>query len=266
MTELRVALIVLGAVFLAVLLLWERRRSTRKLSAAPPPEFSQPPLAAAPTASLPARNRRMEPSIEDFSPGQAELPESLDVPTIHPVEPMRVEVMREVAVDVPGAAARAEVSREPVRPPVSAVIRWPPPRTERVLTLRVVRTDGQALPGRALRLALEAAGMIHGPQRIFHMVDAEGCVRASAANLMRPGSFDPAQMDTQEFRGLSLFCVLPGPVAATRMLDELLELAHAVAGRLGAVAQDEQGAALVGERLAQLRRSLSPQPPDGAPA
>ena len=63
---------------------------------------------------MPARNRRIEPSIEDFSPGQAELPESLDVPTIHPVEPMRVEVMREVAVDVPGAAARAEVSREPV--------------------------------------------------------------------------------------------------------------------------------------------------------
>jgi cell division protein ZipA len=150
--------------------------------------------------------------------------------------------------------------------PATAVIRWPPPRTERVLTVRVVRVDGHALPGRALRLALEAAGMVHGPQRIFHMVDAEGCVRASAANLMRPGNFDPAQMDAQEFRGLSLFCVLPGPVAATRMLDDLLELAHAVAGRLGAVAQDEQGAALVGERLALLRRSLSPQPPDGAPA
>jgi cell division protein ZipA len=150
--------------------------------------------------------------------------------------------------------------------PATAAIRWPPPRTDRVLTVRVVRADGHAMPGRDLRLALEAAGMIHGPQRIFHMVDAEGSVRASAANLMRPGSFDPAQMDAQEFRGLSLFCVLPGPVAATRMLDDLLGLAHAVAGRLGAVAQDEQGAALAGERLSQLRRSLSPQAPDGAPA
>jgi cell division protein ZipA len=265
MTELRVALIVLGAVFLAVLLLWERRRSSHKLRAAPPPELSQPPQGSASATSSPARSRRMEPSIEDFSPGQAELPESLDVPTIHPVEPVRVEVMREVAVDVPGAAAKAEAAREPAQP-ATAVIRWPPPRTDRVLTVRVVRADGLALPGRDLRLALEAAGMIHGPQRIFHMVDAEGSVRASAANLMRPGSFDPAQMDTQEFRGLSLFCVLPGTVAATRMLDDLLGLAHAVAGRLGAVAQDEQGGALAGERLAQLRRSLSPPPPDGAPA
>jgi cell division protein ZipA len=262
MNELRVALIVLGAVFLAVLLLWERRRSARRSRPAPPPEISQP--ISAPAVSPSGRNRRLEPSIGDFSPGEAELPESLEVPTIHPVDPVRVEVMREVAVDVPGAAAAAAAARIEPAPaqvdatPATPVIRWPPPQTERVLTVRVVHADGQALPGRALRLALESAGMVHGPQRIYHRVDADGAVRASAANLVRPGSFDPAQMDAQEFRGLSLFCILPGPVAAQRMLDDLLELAHAVAGRVDAVVQDEQGLALAGERLAQLRQSLKP--------
>jgi FtsZ-interacting cell division protein ZipA len=264
MSELRVALIVLGAVFLAVLLLWERRRSARRARPAPPPEISQP--VHAPAAAPSARNRRLEPSIGDFSPGDAELPESLEVPTIHPVDPVRVEVMREVAVDVPGAAAAAAAAAASIEPPpaqaeaiaATPVIRWPPPQTERVLTVRVVRADALALPGRALRLAMESSGMVHGPQRIYHLVDVDGAVRASAANLVRPGSFDPAQMDAQEFRGLSLFCILPGPVASQRMLDDLLELAHAIAGRVDAVVQDEQGAVLAGERLAQLRQSLKP--------
>jgi cell division protein ZipA len=256
MSQLRVALIILGAVFLAALLLWERRRATRKVRSMPPPEASNQSASLATT-----RTRRMEPSIDDFSPGQANLPESLDVPTIHPVEPVRIEVMREVAVDVPGAAAAA-VAAEPATP----LIRWPPPRTERVLTVRVVRADGQALAGRALRLALESAGMVHGPQRIYHLVDEEGVVRASAANLVRPGSLDPEQMDAQELRGLSMFSILPGPVAAVRMLDDLLQLAETVAARAGAAVQDEQGEALAGERLAQLRRSLLPPTTDGKPA
>ncbi|HMA11448.1 MAG TPA: cell division protein ZipA C-terminal FtsZ-binding domain-containing protein [Steroidobacteraceae bacterium] len=269
MSELRVALIVLGAVFLAVLLLWERRRASRQARPAPPPE-----LSATSPAPVPPRTRRMEPSIEDFSPGEAELPGSLDVPTIHPVEPVRVEVMREVAVDVPAAAAAARIDAPAARAepapgdmafPATPVIRWPPPRTERVLTVRLVRADGQALAGRALRLALEAAGMVHGPQRIYHRVDVEGVVRASAANLVRPGSLDPSQMDAQEFRGLSLFAILPGPVPAMQMLDDLLQLARTVAGRVGAVVQDEQGALLEGERLARLKGSLAP-PTGGPPA
>jgi cell division protein ZipA len=275
MSELRVALIILGAVFLAVLLLWERRRTMRNVR----PMTAQEP--AQQSALAPQRARRMEPSIDDFSPGEDPAPDSLDVPTIHPMEPVRVEVMREVAVDVPGAAV-ARIEPHHVDPPriefpavetpraASAhaqppAIRWPPPLTERVLTMRVVRADGQPLAGRALRLALESAGMVHGPQRIFHRVDAEGVVRASAANLMRPGTFDPEHMDAQEFRGLSMFSILPGPVSAAQMLDDLLELATLVAGRVDAMVQDEQGMPLAGERLAQLRRSISP-PPGGAPA
>jgi len=282
MTDLRVALIVLGAVFLAALLLWERRRSARRIRPMPP-EHSQPTIGATPATPLPARGRR-EPSIDDFSPGETQLPESLDVPTIHPVEPVRIEVMREVAVDVPGAAApvkleaaagaignsealeTAAADAQAPAPAATPVIRWPPPRTERVLTVRVVRADGQMLSGRALRQALESTGMLHGPQRIYHLVDADGVVRASAANLVRPGSLDPALMDAQELRGLSLFSILPGPVEPMNMLDDLLELSRNVAGRVGAVVQDEQGALLAGERLALLRRSLAPQSPGGAPA
>ena len=102
--------------------------------------------------------------------------------------------------------------------------------------------------------------MRHGPQCIYHRVDAHGSVLASAANMLRPGDLDPELMDEQQFRGLSLFCVLPGPLPPVRMLEELVALARGVAWRLGAMVQDDHGEELDGERLVKLRQSL----PDAA--
>jgi cell division protein ZipA len=182
------------------------------------------------------------------------------------VEPLIVDVAPEAAVDIPAAAMRAPnpaaVSAAASAPMASVsaataiAVQWPPPRTERVLSLRVVSAGGEALPGRPLRQALESSGMVHGPQRIFHLVDVDGAVRASAANLVRPGSLEPDQMDAQEFRGLSLFCILPGPLPPAQMLDGLVQLARDVATRVSAVVQDEQGAALNAEKLTQMRRSV----------
>jgi cell division protein ZipA len=295
MSQLRVALIILGAVFVAVLALWERRRSARRSRVVPMPETAPPAASASST-----RLRRVEPSIEDFT-ATDDLPMSgeLQVPTIHPMEPLVMDVAPEAAVDIPAAASRAAATAPAFRSanasapasshaasdvpehapsqasapasasaftpaastaPVAAApvgaIRWPPEKTERVLSLRVVSAGGEPLPGRPLRQALESSGMVHGPQRIFHLVDVDGAVRASAANLVRPGSLEPEHMDAQEFRGLSLFCILPGPLPAAKMLDGLVQLARDVAERAGAIVQDEQGAALNAERLTQLRRSV----------
>jgi cell division protein ZipA len=227
----------------------------------------------------------VEPSIEDFTASD-DLPTSgeLQVPTIHPVEPLIVDVAQEAAVDIPAAVSRmaspapasvpgqapalgstacasasaspSTVAAAPVTAAPPAGIRWPPPKTERVLSLRVVSANGEALAGRPLRQALESSGMVHGPQRIFHLVDVDGSVRASAANLVRPGSLEPEHMDAQEFRGLSLFCILPGPMPPAKMLDGLVQLARDVAERAGAIVQDEQGAALNAEKLTQMRRSV----------
>jgi FtsZ-interacting cell division protein ZipA len=261
MSQLRVALIILGAVFLALLALWERRRSSRSARAMPLSETAPPPAASASSVRL----RRVEPSIEDFTASD-DLPkaEELEVPTIHPVEPLRVDVAPEAAVDIPAAVMRGAepeafmttATSTGIHPAALATIRWPPARTERVLSLRVVSAGGEALGGRPLRQALESSGMVHGPQRIFHLVDVDGAVRASAANLVRPGSLEPEQMDAQEFRGLSMFCILPGPLPPAQMLDGLVQLSRDVATRIGAVVQDEQGAALNAERLTQLRRSV----------
>jgi FtsZ-interacting cell division protein ZipA len=250
MAELRWAMLLLGVVFVVGLALWEWRRNRPVRS-----DMQKSPESA----SRFETPTRVEPSIDDFADGtraDLRMNDTLDVPTIHPTERysdasslVDLEVVPEVAVDMPSAPRRA---------PEPALIKWPPQQSERVLGLRVVVASGQPLQGRALRIALDAAGLVHGPQQIYHLATEDGTVLASAANLLRPGSFDPAQMDGQEFRGLNLFSVLPGPMPAAKMLEDLLLLARGIAGRLGAVVQDDQGQALDAERLRALRQSLTP--------
>ena len=268
-TELRWALLGLGLLFLVGLALWEWRRSRRLPGGTTRIEPQAPDITLAGE-----RPRRLEPGLGDMQGVRAAYPgEKFEVPTILPIEPL--PVAPETAVDVPAAArdaggaamsaatapaAGASAPAGAARPPVA--IRWPPREAHRVLTLRVIRPGGEALAGRALRSALEGAGLVSGPQSIFHRATADGAVIVSAANLVQPGVLDPAHMDTSDYRGLSLFSVLPGPLPAVRMLEELVATARSVAHRLGAVVQDEKGADLDGARLGELRRSL----PEGSGA
>lgn len=285
MSELQKALIGLGLLFLGLLALWEWRRSRRT------PRTRLPEAQVADITLNTERPRRLEPDLGEvvsvFAP-QSE--DTLEVPSISAVEspPETLRVAAGSAVDVPATArdASGEVMAQPAAPepgpeagaaespaavhttatsPVPqarAPILWPPPVTERVLAVRIVKTDGGALPGRAVRIALESAGMVSGPQAIYHRPDPGGAVILSAANLVRPGTLDPQLMDAADYRGLSLFSVLPGPLPAPRMLEELVATARSIAHRLGAVVQDEKGADLDGQRLTEMRRSL----PAGASA
>lgn len=251
MPELRWALIGLGLAFLVGLAIWEWRRSRRV-----PAQTSMP---DAPPAFV-ERPRRVEPGFEAMPDLRVPVVEdALDVPVIHPVDPLPVAV--ETAVDVPAAARGAGgapvVAPQIPEPPVAtAPIRWPPSKADRVLTLRVVGRQGEQLAGRALRIALDAAGFVPGPQSIYHLAESDGSVVVSAANLVRPGNLEPAQMDAQHFRGVSLFSVLPGPFPPVGMLNQLVTVARGLAQRLDAVVQDEQGAEFDAARFAALRHSL----------
>jgi cell division protein ZipA len=260
MPDLRWALSGLGLLFLLGLVLWEWHKSRRR-------HFHDAPVEAPARIepSVPAdRSRRIEPRIVELSDVDAPDDMPLDVPTIHPVEPVRavemvrVSVAADHAVDMPGAA-RIEFDLD--EPATAAVaIQWPRADAARILSLRVVHPRGEPLSGRALRIALDAAGLRHGPQGIYHLVNAEGAVLVSVANLMRPGSFEPSAMDSQQFRGLNVFSVLPGPLMPARMLDEAVGVARALAHRLVAVVQDEHGQDLDGVRLTGLQASLDEAP------
>jgi cell division protein ZipA len=268
MSELQRALIGLGLLFLAGLALWEWRRARRAPGRTRLAEGKLPDV----TLNV-ERPRRIEPGLGDVAGVYAQQPEdTFEVPTVLTEDPPAqvLPVAADAAVDVPAAARGASgAAIAPSAPGVSSgtaatsarlrqavTIQWPPAQSERVLTLRIVKHDGGPLPGRALRVALEAAGLVNGPQTIYHRIDAQGAVIVSAADLVRPGTLDPQHMDAAEYRGLSLFSVLPGPLPAIRMLEELVATARSVAHRLGAIVQDERGRDLDGQRLTELRSSL----------
>lgn len=138
--------------------------------------------------------------------------------------------------------------------PVS--VEWPPEGQRQILSVRIVAAAGERLSGRAVRLALAACGFVHGRYRIFHQPAADGRALLSCASLSRPGNFDAAAMDFQRYAGLSLFTVLPGPLAGPAALERLLETAHDLALRLHAQLQDERGAPLDALCIAQLRASV----------
>jgi cell division protein ZipA len=81
-------------------------------------------------------------------------------------------------------------------------------------------------------------------------------VIASAANLLRPGSFDLQAMDVQDFPGLHVFAVLPGPLPPLQTYDELLSLARDLASRLGGELRDERGNTVDASTVEAQRLSL----------
>ena len=156
---------------------------------------------------------------------------------------------------------RDEVAPKPVDEPYE-----PPPadanerRTaeaskQRVVALRLVAAGGH-WSGAELRAALEAEGLHHGPYSIFHREREDGKTLFFVASMMEPGSFDLERMDEQEFPGVSLFGIVPGPLDAPSTFDLVLAAGRNLADRMKGQLQDEQGSTLTAQRILNLREEL----------
>lgn len=142
-----------------------------------------------------------------------------------------------------GAASSGAMAGDAARLP-ELYVAWPPEAERQIVSLRVLGTRGERIPGRLLRQGLAATGFRHGPFGIFHIGLDDGRVLISAASLVRPGLLDPENMDFQHFPGVNLFAVLPAPIAAAELLERFCGAAFDLAGRIGGSVQDEGGAPL----------------------
>jgi cell division protein ZipA len=126
---------------------------------------------------------------------------------------------------------------------------------QRIVALRLVAAGAQ-WAGADLRAAFEAEGLEIGPYSIFHRPREDGKSLFYVASMMEPGSFDFARMHEQEFPGISLFGVVPGPLDAPATFDLLLETGRSLADRMKGQLQDEQGSTLTAQRILNLREEL----------
>lgn len=126
---------------------------------------------------------------------------------------------------------------------------------QRIVALRLIASGG-SWPGSSVRAAFEAEDLHYGPYSIFHREREDGKSLLYVASMMEPGSFDLARMDEQEFPGISLFGIVPGPLDAPSTFDLILTVGRGLADRLSGQLQDEQGSTLTAQRILNLREEL----------
>ncbi len=100
---------------------------------------------------------------------------------------------------------------------------------QRIVALRLIASGGN-WNGASLRAALEAEDLHYGPYSIFHREREDGKSLLFVASMMEPGSFDIGSMDQQEFAGISLFGIVPGPLDAPSTFDLVLTVGRGTRG------------------------------------
>lgn len=146
---------------------------------------------------------------------------------------------------------------EPPEPPPTDAMerRTAEASRQRIVALRLIASGGP-WDGASLRAALEAEKLRYGHYSIFHLEREDGKSLLYVASMMEPGSFDLARMEEQEFPGISLFGIVPGPLDGPSTFDLVLTVGRGLADRLSGQLQDEQGSTLTAQRILNLREEL----------
>lgn len=128
---------------------------------------------------------------------------------------------------------------------------------QRIVTIRVCAVEEVRWSGTRLMAALESHGLAFGRYQVFHRNHVDGRSLFCVASLIEPGTFDLAGMPEQEFRGVTLFAVLPGPAEPLETMDELFGTARGLAAELSGMLQDGKGMPLSPQRAAAMREDIA---------
>ena len=129
---------------------------------------------------------------------------------------------------------------------------------QKIVTLRLVARNRGSFRGDDLILSMRGIGLRRGKFGIFHRFDGdeEGAAVFSAASLVEPGHFDVENIKEQEFPGISLFLVLPGPMEGVDAFDLMIAAARTLAQELNGELVDESGSTLSIQRERYMREEI----------
>ena len=130
---------------------------------------------------------------------------------------------------------------------------------DKIVTLYLAARAGEKLHGSDIVVAAEKAGLVYGHMGVFHRLIENHPERGpifSVANIMKPGSFDMAAIQSMETPAIAFFLTLPAPIAALDGWETMLPTAQRMAELLDGVVLDEQRNALGRQRIAHIRDDL----------
>ena len=130
---------------------------------------------------------------------------------------------------------------------------------DKIVSLYVAARAGAQLHGPDIVVAAEKAGLVYGHMHVFHRLVEGHPERGpifSVANILKPGSFDMANIQSLETPAIAFFLTLPAPVPALDAWETMLPTAQRMAELLDGVLLDEQRNALGRQRIAHIRDEL----------
>ncbi|MFZ5588307.1 MAG: cell division protein ZipA [Pseudomonadota bacterium] len=125
-----------------------------------------------------------------------------------------------------------------------------------IVVLNVMARHGRNFSGADIRDALHAVDLQFGAMNIFHRMHRDAGAVFSLANMLEPGSFDPARMDTLSTTGLSLFMQAPAPIDTPAAYEDMLATAQRLAAQLGGDLCDERRNPLTPQTIEHTRERL----------
>ena len=271
--ELRWILLALSLVLLAGIWWWGKRRSSQAPGDAQLREIT--PSAEPPRPEAPAREA--EPAAEwgvpPFEPlsihtHDYERVPVLDGPMMVSADPAPLLASGAASISAPPGATPPAATLVPGRVPTlqpeaaersTAAPAQTPNASEqqKIVTVRVCAPGDARWSGATLLSALELHGLAYGRYQVFHRRHVDGRSLFCVASLIEPGTFDVARMSSEEFRGVTMFAVLPGPLEPLLTVDELLGAARGLAQELSGMVQDHKGMPLSPQRAAALRDDVA---------
>jgi hypothetical protein len=220
-----------------------------------------PAMTAAPTMTLTSPLTLTSPiTVTPETTGAPEVTEAPEIREAPEITEAPARTAAPVAVGGPMLAASPAIGAAAENNDrLAAVVAAPshPAELQRIVTVRVCTAGEMRWSGSQLRAALELHGLAFGRYQVFHRRHTDGRSLFCAASLIEPGTFDIAKMADQEFRGVSLFAVLPGPLPPLEMMDELVRTARGLAEALSGMVQDAKGMPMSPQRAAALREDMA---------
>ena len=126
---------------------------------------------------------------------------------------------------------------------------------EKIVTVNVMAPKGQVFFGDDLKSVFDSHHYKFGKMSIYHCRH-DGNKVFSIANVVQPGSFDEATIDTFETPGITLFMRLPVALDADVAFDFLMREATELAEELGGVLKDEDRSTLSKQTIQHMREEI----------
>lgn len=135
----------------------------------------------------------------------------------------------------------------------------PPDLDADLVVMHLVATDGKPFRGQAVLKAMQAHKMRFGEFNIYHRImEDEGQPESifSIANMVKPGTLSPVELPQSQLKGLTFFLRLPTMLDSRIAFDDMLHVAQQMAAVLDGTLNDQNFGPLTDERVSTIRSGL----------